>query len=287
MKEDISKSAAIKFIILFGFISLFADMTYEGARSITGPYLEILKANATIVGFVAGFGELIGYTLRLASGYLIDRTHRYWTITFIGYFINLFAVPFLALAGSWEIAATLIILERFGKAIRVPARDTMLSHASQRMGSGWGFGIHEAFDKTGAMLGPIMVALVLFMHGSYQHAFALLAIPAVIAILVLIIASGLYPHPQNLEIKIPELETKGISKTFWLYLAGACLVAAGYADFPLIAYHFEKTETMPNFWIPSIYAVAMGVSAISSLIFGRLYDRWGIAEVPMRMVGFT
>ena len=130
------RSHALKFIILLGIVSLLADMTYEGARSITGPYLAILGANAVVVGFVAGFGEFIGYALRLVSGYLSDKTRKYWAITITGYFINLLAVPLLALAGSWEIAAVLLITERMGKAFRTPARDVMLSHACSEVGQG-------------------------------------------------------------------------------------------------------------------------------------------------------
>jgi MFS family permease len=155
--KDLLKGDAVKFIILMGIVSLFADMTYEGSRSITGPYLAILRASAVTVGFVAGFGELTGYVIRFFSGYLIDRTHSYWTITLIGYLINLIAVPLLALAGSWEVAAALIIVERIGKGIRVPSRDVMLSHACSQVGQGWGFGLHEALDQIGAILGPLIV----------------------------------------------------------------------------------------------------------------------------------
>jgi len=151
--KNILKDHAWKFIILLGLVSLLADMTYEGSRSITGPYLSILGASAVVIGFVSGFGELVGYGLRYASGYLSDSTRKYWSITIIGYAVNLLAVPLLALAGSWEIAAVLLITERLGKAIRTPARDVMLSHATSQVGSGWGFGFHEAMDQVGAILG--------------------------------------------------------------------------------------------------------------------------------------
>jgi MFS family permease len=141
---------ALRFIVLLGIVSLFADMTYESARSITGPYLALLGASATVVGLVSGFGELAGYALRLVSGYLTDRTGRYWPVTIVGYLLNLFAVPALALTGRWELAVLLIVAERMGKAIRSPARDAMLSHASSQTGLGWGFGLHEALDQTGA-----------------------------------------------------------------------------------------------------------------------------------------
>lgn len=272
---DLPKEAAIKFVVLLGIVSLFSDMTYEGARSITGPYLAVLGANAAIVGFVAGFGELLGYGLRLVSGYWADRTGKYWMITIIGYACNLLAVPLLALAGHWWIAATLMIIERTGKAIRTPARDAMLSHAGEQMGMGWGFGLHEAMDQTGAMLGPLIVAGVLYFKGSYQHCFAVLLIPALLALAVLAFARWLYPHPQNLEIKTYDLETQGLRLPFWMYLAGASLIAAGYADFPLIAYHFEKITVLPTLWIPVIYALAMGVNTIAAPLLGYLYDRKG------------
>jgi len=276
MNQDISKRSAIKFVILLGLVSLFADMTYEAARSITGPYLAILGASATVVGFVAGFGELIGYTLRLLSGYLSDKTKKYWGLTIFGYIINLMAVPLLALAGQWWIAAGLIVTERVGKALRVPPRDAMLSHATYEMGRGWGFGIHEAMDQIGALLGPIIVALVLFLKGGYRTSFAILLIPALLAISILVVAKLLYPHPHNLEPKTVELETRGLSKIFWLYVIAIGLIAAGYADFPLIAFHFKKISVVPDIWIPIFYAVAMGVDAVAALILGKLFDKIGI-----------
>ena len=258
LKKDISKKTALHFVVLIGIVSLFADMTYEGARSITGPYLATLGANAAIVGFVAGLGELLGYALRLASGYLADRSKKYWAITIAGYVCNLLAVPCLALAGHWWVAAIFIILERSGKAIRVPSRDAMLSHAGEKMGMGWVFGLHEALDQIGAMLGPLIVAAVLYFKGSYQFSFAILLIPALLALTVLGCSRWLYPHPEALEVRCDNLATQGMTSTFWLYVAGAALIAAGYADFPLIAYHFQKTGVLSPIFIPIVYAIAMG-----------------------------
>ncbi|HEX9270636.1 MAG TPA: MFS transporter, partial [Candidatus Binatia bacterium] len=182
------KASAVKFVVLIGIVSLFADMTYEGARSITGPYLAVLGASGTIVGIVAGFGELVGYGLRLASGYISDRTGRYWTVTLVGYVVNMLAVPLLALAGSWETAAFLMIAERTGKAIRNPPRDAMLSHATQTMGRGWVFGLHEALDQIGAVIGPLIVTAVLYFKGTYRVGFAVLLVPAILALSVLVAA---------------------------------------------------------------------------------------------------
>ncbi len=279
MKLNDLKSAT-RFVVLLGLVSLFADMTYEGARSITGPYLALFGASAAAVGFVAGFGELIGYGLRLVSGYISDKTKQYWTITFFGYFVNLIAVPFLALAGNWPVAAALMIAERTGKAIRNPARDAMLSHATHQMGHGWGFGLHEAMDQIGAMLGPLIVALVLYFRGGdYRTGFAILLIPALLALSTLLMARFLYPRPHDLEINVPSLQSKGLTRSYWLYILGVGLVAAGFADFPLIAYHFQKVSTIPQSWIPIFYSVAMGSDALAALIFGRLFDRLGMGMI--------
>lgn len=276
-RQVISKATAFKFVILLGVVSLFADMTYEGARGITGPYLAHLGASGTVVGVVAGFGELIGYALRLVSGYISDRTGRYWAVTLFGYFVNLVAVPLLALAGRWEVAALLMIMERMGKAIRNPSRDAMLSHATHSIGRGWGFGLHEAMDQIGAILGPLVVAGVLYFNGGYRISFAILLVPALMALAVLLVARALYPRPRDLEVASVELKTRGFSPIFWLYLVGVSLVAVGYVDFPLISFHFEKLSVVPKVWIPVFYAVAMGMDALSALFFGRLFDRIGLS----------
>lgn len=271
------KNAALKFVVLIGVVSLFADMTYEGARSITGPFLAILGANAKTVGIVAGLGEFIGYGFRLVSGYISDKTGRYWAITLLGYFINMAAVPLLALAGNWEMAAVLIIAERMGKAVRTPARDTMLSHATHEMGRGWGFGLHEALDQLGATIGPLVVSAAIYFKEEYRFGFAILAVPALMSLAVLVAARLLYPHPHRFEVETLGLKSKNFPRRFWLYLLAAGLVAAGYADFPLMAYHFKKVSIASDSWIPIFYSVAMGVDALAALVLGRFFDRIGIS----------
>jgi MFS family permease len=272
-----SRRTALKFVVLLGIVSLFADMTYEGARSITGPYIATLGASALAVGLIAGFGELVGYALRLVSGYLADKTGRYWGITIFGYALNLLSVPLLALTGRWEFAAGLMITERVGKAIRTPARDAMLSHGTKEIGHGWGFGFHEAMDQTGAVIGPLSVAAVITSGLGYHRAFGVLVIPALAAIVVLINARRLYPHPRDLEAAEEAPHGSHASGSLRLYIVGASLIAAGYADFPLIAYHFGKQAVMPAAWVPGLYAFAMGIDGVAALMFGYLFDRKGIS----------
>src|SRR5207248_3120185 len=199
VKQRLPSSSAFRFVLILGVANLFADMTYEGARSSTGQFLGVLGASATIVGFTAGFGELLGYVLRSVSGWIADKTGKYWLITIVGYVINLLAVPALALAGSWPLAAGLIVTERTGRAIRKPATAAMLSFAGKHIGQGWVFGLNEALDQTGAAIGPLILSLTLFRHGSYQTGFALLLIPAVVTISVVLLARYLFPEPHELE----------------------------------------------------------------------------------------
>ncbi len=277
-KDDRGSRSAMRFVLLIGVLSLFADFTYEGSRSILGPYLASLQASATVVGVVMGLGELLGYGLRLVSGRLADSTGRFWTITIVGYAVQMAAVPALALTHSWPAAAVLIVLERIGKAIRNPPRDVMLSHAGQRIGGyGWAFGIHEALDQVGAMFGPLLMAAVLARHGNYHLAFAVLLVPALINLLFVAIARWQYPRPQDLETATVEKADANakLPKVFWVYLAGAALIAAGFADYALIGFHFARGSAVSTHWIPLFYAIAMAMSGGSSLLFGRLFDRYG------------
>ena len=279
-------SPALRFVLLVGVMSFFADFTYEGSRSVIGPYLATLGAGALAISVVTGLGEFLGYGLRLVSGRAADRTERHWPITIGGYALQMTVVPLLALAGSWPVAALLIVLERIGKATRNPPRDAMLSHAAKDMGFGWGFGVHEALDQFGAMFGPLAVALVLALtRGDYTIAFAALAVPAAITLCLVGVARTLYPRPRDLEAASASVSPEGLPSVFWLYLAGAALVAAGFADFPLIAYHFERSRLVATDVVPVFYAVAMAVSGAGSLIFGRMVDRTGIAIlVPLTVV---
>jgi MFS family permease len=277
MSERDSKPSALKFIVALGFVSLFCDFTHEGARSIAGPFLALLGASGAVVGFVAGFGELVGYVLRLATGYLSDKTGKYWSFMAVGYVLNVVAPPLLALASSWELAAFLMIAERTGKAIRNPSRDTILSSAAKEIGVGWGFGLHEAMDSTGALLGPLAVAGVLYFNGNYRTAFIALLVPAVLCLAFFMVARLSYPHPHAPEHRFAGPEGDGFPSVFWLYIAAVCGIGMGYADFPLIAYHFKKMSVIEPDWIPIFYAVAMGLSALSAVTFGRLYDRIGFS----------
>jgi len=273
---------AFRFVLILGIVNLFADMTYEGARSIIGPFLGSLGASAAIVGFVAGFGELAGYALRAISGYFADKTHKYWAITFFGYAVNMLAVPALALAGNWPVAALLIVAERTGRAIRKPAVESMLSEAGEIIGHGWVFGLNEALDQAGATLGPLIVAFILYRRGAgaYPNAFAALLISALLCLTVLAVAWRFHRRTRDPQQKSSQpLSDQAFKKAYRLYFIAGALIAAGFADFSLIAFHFQKAGTVPTDLIPVFYAVAMATDALGGLAFGKLLDRLGLPVI--------
>jgi predicted MFS family arabinose efflux permease len=268
--------SALHFVLIIGIANFFADFTYEGARGIVGPFLGSLGASAAVVGFVAGFGELMGYGLRSISGYLADKSHRHWAFAFLGYAVNMFAVPALALAGRWPLAATLVVAERTGRGIRKPTVEAMLSYAGRSIGAGWVFGLNEALDQAGATIGPLLMALILYLNGGYRTGFATLFIPALLCLGTLVLARLLHPRPHELEKGTGQTFTKtNLTRAYWIYLAAGALLAAGFADFALIGFHFQKANVVRGNLIPVFYAVAMAASALASIPLGRLFDRLG------------
>ena len=273
MTPEKQRAAAIRFIVCVGIVSFFADMTYEGAHSIIGPFLKDLGASAFQVGIIAGLGEMLAASLRFFSGRMADRTRAYWTLAIFGYALNLIAVPALAFAGNWKMAALLIVIERTGKAIRGPARDVLLSEATEVVGHGWGFGLHSAFDQAGAMVGPLLMAVAVARSNTFGPAFLRLGIPAVLALASLLSARAAYPARG---VPPTPKASKPLPRVFWYYVAAAGLLACGFVDFPLLSYHFQQAGLAKPAMIPLMYSGAMAVNGITALVFGRLFDRYGL-----------
>ncbi len=272
------RSSAIRFILCLGVVSLFADMTYEGAHSIIGPYLKDLGATGFAVATIAGVGEMLAASLRFFSGRFADRTRAYWTITFWGYAMNVIAVPALALVANWQLAAMLIVAERTGKALRGPARDVLLSGATQEVGHGWGFGLHSIMDQTGAVIGPLLMVAAVARSHHFGPGFLWLAFPAVGTLLALVAARVLNPgHVIPIETPAGPI----LPKVFWMYVAAAGLLACGMVDYPLLAYHFQGAKIATPIEIPLLYAGAMAVNGLTALLFGMLFDRFGLRTLVL------
>ena len=295
-KNSDRKKIAFEFILLFGLISALGDITYEGARSVYGNYLGFLGASALTIGLVTGFGEFLGYSIRFISGYFIDKTGNSWIVTILGYAM-LISVPLLAIAGNWQIAALFIILERIGKAVRSPGKDTMLSHATKHIGTGVGFGISEALDQIGAIIGPLLFTMALTYMGGYKQGFKFMWIPAILAIIVVLYTRYKFPKPSTLEENInlkENISTKHLSKSFWYYSLFIFFSVLGFVNFPILSYHLMSKKILKEALIPALYAVAMAVDGVFAIFIGKYYDKKGsislilipILSIPTAVLGF-
>lgn len=289
-------SRAMAFILLFGVVSLFSDMTHEGASSIRGAYLSLLGASAATIGFVSGLGELVGYSMRYVFGKLTDKTKQYWPMTILGYVLDIIAVPALALVGEhgWVWACLLLIVQRMGKAIKKPAKDTIMSFAATQEGVGKSFGIQEVLDQLGAFLGPVLLYLVMLgkTEGDtfrlYSFCFAVLAIPGAVTLILLLVTKHKFPNPEQFEPEPKEFVPFRMKKEFVLYIAGISLFAFGFIDYSIVVMHISRTftELAPGLAetsslittgsLPLLYAGAMLVDAVAALVFGFLFDRYGV-----------
>lgn len=295
MKHRKLLTPAIMFIVLFGVVSMFSDMTHEGAASIRGAYLALLGASGSAIGFISGVGELVGYSLRYIFGRLADKTGKYWTITIIGYAVDVFAVPALALVSEdgWIWACALIIIERIGKAVKKPAKNTLVSFAASQGGVGKGFALQEMLDQFGAFLGPVLLYIVMLfkkggsLYDRYSFCFAILLIPAVITIIMLFVTKAKFPNPEKFEPDPKISEPFKIKKSFGFYIAGISFFAFGFIDYSLIIMHVAReygsissnlsstASLISSGTLPLLYAGAMLIDAISAYIFGILYDKKG------------
>jgi MFS family permease len=293
-----------RFVVALGVVSLLADMVYEGARSIIGPYLATLGASAAVVGVVAGAGEFIGYGLRVVSGYAVRRTQHYWAWTITGYALTVLSVPLIGMTGALSVALALYAAERLGKAVRSPAKDTLLSYASTQTGAGSAFGVHQALDQTGAVLGPLLLAAVLAWHGGdYKLAFGVLAVPGVAVLVTLLWVRSRVPDPTEYEpesrkpsppIDAPASDAAAapaprppLPALFWQYVMAIAVLSCGVASFPLLAYHAQTSGLLTDAQVPLVFALAMGVDGLSGPVVGRVYDRRGptvLLAVPVAAI---
>jgi MFS family permease len=273
-----SISPAFTFVLIMGAVDFFGDTTYSGGASMNGPFLASLGAGAAVVSITAGLSEFLNYFTRGISGYLADKTGKYWRIVFIGYTLNLIAVPAIALAGHWTVAAGLVLLQGIGRGMRKPIIEAMLSYATSQHGRGWVYGVHNALDAGGRTVGPLLIAVLLFLHGGHRTGYVLLAIPCLLALASLTFARFQFPVPSRLE-EHRSAPAQGFTAAYWLYmLAGACF-AAGLMSFELIAYHISSSGLAETYWVPLFLAFGTAFGVIASLVLGKLYDRAGLPVI--------
>jgi MFS family permease len=272
-----SASPAFRFVLTMGIVDLFGDTAYSGGASMNGLFLGSLGASAAVISITGGLSEFLNYLTRGVSGYVADKTGRPWLLVFAGYVFNLVAVPAIALAGHWQVAAGLILLQGIGRGTRKPIVQAMLSYTTGQHGRGWVYGVHTALDHSGRAIGPLVIALVLFMTGAFRTGYALLLLPAVLALISLVAARIGFPAPANLE-QGPTATRQGFTQAYWLYLVAGALFAAGLMNFELISFHLSESGAAREV-VPLFLVLATGVGAVASLGLGRLYDRAGLAVI--------
>ena len=279
-RGEVPVVSAWRFVATFGVVSLLADIVYEGARSITGPLLASMGATAFVVGVVTGVGEAAALLLRLVSGPLTDRTGRFWAWTIAGYLLTVITVPFLGVVGVLWAASALVIAERVGKAVRSPAKDTLLSYATAVTGRGRGFAVHEALDQVGALAGPLTVAGLLYVFGGdYGPTLALLAIPGVGVLILLLWLKARVPDPARYEAGVAS-SAKAVGhqrfpRSFWVYSGFSAATMVGFTTFGVLSFHQVSRGIVTAAWVPVIYAAAMAADAVAALLTGWAYDRVG------------
>jgi MFS family permease len=277
--RDSRSWAGWRTVLWLGVVSLLVDLVYEGARSITGPFLESLGASALVVGLVTGAGEAAALGFRLFSGPAADRSGRYWRWMVVGYAMTAVCVPLMALAPALGAAglvfgSTMVLLERTGKAVRSPAKSTLLAVAAANVGRGRGFGVHKALDQTGALIGPLLVALVIALTSQTWAGLAVLAVPGAIALGVL---AWMHRHVRDPE-PAPDAATvrlEALPRTFYVYAVACALTTVGLMTFGVISFHLVNDDLVTAAVVPVVYAAAMGAEAVASLGTGFAYDRVG------------
>jgi len=281
-KAKIQFSPAVTVILFFGMISLLGDLVYEGARGANSQYFSLLGISAAQVGMVFGVGEFLGYVLRLLAGVWSDKSGRPWLFLFVGYGL-LAVVPLMGLTQKWPVIVTLVLLERIGKALRNPAKDTLLSavamHPDTKVGVGLAFGIQEALDQIGAFAGPLIftgVFLVMKAAGvaQYQLAYRLLVIPFVLLMLFLTFSHRKVTRDHLIPaVTVQGFRTQHLQKVFWLYTAFTFFATLGLVNFSVIGFHLKAQEVLEDGQITLLYAGAMAVDAVVALLVGRAYDK--------------
>ena len=268
-------------VLTFGYVSLAADMVYEGMRSASGPLLLSLGASAFVVGLVTGAGEAIALGLRLVSGPLADRTGRHWQLTVQGYVLTAVSVPLLAItpflgAAGLAVASALIILERTGKAVRSPSKSTLLAHMAKPVGRGRGFAVHKALDQVGAFAGPLLVAGLAALTGHLWAGFAILAIPGIATIILLgLLRQGTdLDEPMPAEAQAPKT-TGSLPRSFWAFSLSCACSTVGLMTFGVMSVHLVRADLVTEAWVPIVYAGAMAVQAVAALASGFAYDSIG------------
>jgi MFS family permease len=282
------KRTVVVFVLL-GLVSLTADMVYEGARSVGGAYVEGL-GGPPLASAIVGAGDLLGYVFRFVSAVVasyLTSSFAFWGVVFLGYAVQMVAMPSLAFAGSWEVAAFLYLAERAGRGLRTPLRDVVVAEVSEDIGRGKGFGIHELLDQLGAIVGPVLVAAMLGLYG-YRAAFLSLAVPGAVSLGLVLTVMALYPRVRSVELSFGKVSFRGLGRRFYVYIVATVLLSLGFVHWMNVSYFLKYWGLLGDAEIALAYMVAMLADAAIAVPVGVLYDRLGLKTLyiaPLSALG--
>lgn len=272
-----------------GWASLLTDAAGEMIYPLLPVYLaRVLGAGALSLGVIEGVAEAVNSFLKVLSGRWSDRRSRRRPLVIAGYGLSSLARPLVALATSWPYVLIVRSLDRTGKGIRSAPRDAMLARMADASDRGRIFGFHRAMDHTGAILGPVMATVILFLAPDrYRLLFALAAIPGALAVAALflvdesdgtpdaarVIATPVQPHATTTVASGDAMP----APLRWFLIVVLVFGLGSSADAFLLLRLSDALGSAT--WVPLIWAALHVVKASLSTWGGSLSDRWGRRRV--------
>ena len=262
-----------------GFVSFFTDMSSEMIFGILPLFIiDDLGAGKSILGFVEGMGEAVGYGTRTVSGTISDKVGKRKSLILLGYGLSTLAKPFFALSASWPHVLGIRITDRIGKGIRTSPRDALLADSIEPVNQGRAFGLHRAMDQAGAIVGPL-IAFGLLYYFEIRDIFWFSLIPGIIALFILarhVQERKIIPKNQGVFANFREL----LRGKFLMFLLIITVFSIGAFNFSFILVESSELGLEDNF-VPLVYVVINIMHTLVGLPSGILADKIGTEKVVL------
>jgi MFS family permease len=262
-------------IVALGFVSLFTDISSEMVFGLLPLFLTSqLGASRALLGLVEGTAEMLGYTVRMASGAASDRVQKRKPLVIIGYSISAVSKPFFAFASGWVDAFVVRSIDRVGKGIRTAPRDALISESVHESKVSRAFGLHRSMDQAGAIIGPL-IAFALFPFIGFTGIFYLSLVPGAIAIIILIF----FVKEKFVPVQIKQSVAGNVravlaEKRFVALLAIMGIFSVGAFNFSFVLIRGSDLG-LGNDMVVLLYAIINGAHTLVGFPAGILADRIG------------
>lgn len=267
-------------VFTLGVVSLLTDISSEGIYPLIPLFLvNVLHAQVTAVGLIEGVAESTASILRIFSGWFSDVLGSRKWITAAGYTLSTASKPFFAISTSWHQVFALRFADRVGKGIRSAPRDALIADVTPPESRGISYGFHRAMDTVGAVTGPLLAFWLLrSFHVEYRMIFLLSAIPAVLAVLILIAFVRESPHPKKIGKERPSLRLGALDSRFKLFLLVVTVFSIGNSSDVFLILRAKSVGISPASTL-LIYVLFNSVAASLSTTAGAISDRLGRRNV--------